>query len=87
MKIEVLEKKKNKLFLDIEADHTLCNILKKELWNDKTVTVSGYSKDHIQIGHPRFLIEGDDPSKSLINAAKRLKKQNVDFLNSFKAAK
>ena len=88
MKLTVLEKKKNSIFFEIEADHTLCNALKKELWNDKSVTVSGYTTEQIDVGNPRFLVESaDDPQKAVLDAIKRLKKKNVDFLKAFKAAK
>ncbi len=90
MEITVLEKKKNKLFFEMDADHAFCNALKKELWNDKQVTVSGYSKDHIQIGKPRFVIEvesGADPQKALLDAIKRLKKESAAFLKAFAVAK
>jgi DNA-directed RNA polymerase subunit L len=89
MKITILEKKKSKLFFEVEADHTLCNVLKKELWNDKKVTVSGYTKEHIQVGYPKFMLEvsSGDPQKVLLEAVKRLKKNNVAFLKAFKVAK
>lgn len=89
MKIKVLEQKKNKLHLEVEAGHTFCNVLKKELWNDKDVHVSGYYTEHIQVGNPRFIIETTDknPVDALRDAVKRLKKQNVNFLDAFSEAK
>lgn len=90
MQLTVLEKKKNHLLFEVAADHTFCNTLKKELWNDKTVTVSGYTQDHIQVGNPRFLVEttGDgDPKKAVLDGVKRLKKENATFLKEFKEAK
>ncbi len=89
MKITILEQKKNKLHIEVDADHTLCNILKKELWNDKDVHVSGYYTEHIQVGNPRFIIETSDknPKDALRDAIKRLKKTNAVFLDSFADAK
>lgn len=90
MQLTVLEKKKNSLLFEVVADHTFCHALKKELWNDKTVSVSGYTRDHIQVGNPRFLVEttGDsDPKKAVLEAVKRLKKENATFLKEFKEAK
>jgi DNA-directed RNA polymerase subunit L len=88
MKLTVLEKKKNSLFFEIEADHTFCNALKKELWNDKSVTVSGYTNEQVDVGNPSFLVESsEDPQKAVLDAIKRLKKKNTDFLKAFKAAK
>ena len=89
MKLTVLETKKNKLHVEVDADHTFCNVLKKELWNDKDVHVSGYYTEHIQVGKPRFLIETSDktPADVLKDAVKRLKKQNAQFIDAFSEAK
>ncbi|MEK6868576.1 MAG: DNA-directed RNA polymerase subunit L [Nanoarchaeota archaeon] len=89
MKITILEHKKNKLHFEVEADHTFCNVLKKELWNDKDLHVSGYYTEHIQVGNPRFIVETSDkdPMDSLRDAVKRLKKINTSFLDSFSDAK
>jgi DNA-directed RNA polymerase subunit L len=89
MKITVLEQKKNKLQFEVDADHTFCNVLKKELWNDKDLHVSGYYTEHIQVGNPRFIVETSDkdPMDSLRDAVKRLKKQNAAFLDAFSDAK
>ena len=44
MELNFLEKKKDRLVFEIPgADHTLCNALKDELWNDKGVTVATYA--------------------------------------------
>ena len=89
MKITILEQKKNKLHFEVDADHTFCNALKKELWNDKDVHVSGYYTEHIQVGKPRFLVETSekDPLDAVHDAVKRLKKINANFLNAFDEAK
>ncbi len=89
MKLTILDQKKNKLHFDLDADHTFCNALKKELWNDKEVHVSGYYTEHIQVGNPRFLVETTDksPIDALKDAAKRLKKHNANFLDAFHEAK
>lgn len=89
MKLTILEQKKNKLHIEVESDHTLCNVLKKELWNDKSVHISGYYTEHIQVGSPRFMIEttDKDPLDALKDAIKRLKKTNANFSDAFADAK
>lgn len=89
MKLTILEQKKNKLHIEVEADHTLCNVLKKELWNDKSVHVSGYYTEHIQVGSPRFIIEtaDKDPLDALRDAIKRLKKTNAATADALADAK
>ena len=78
MELKVIEEKKNKLILEVEGeDHTLCNAIRKELWNDKNIKVAGYFINHPLVGVPKIVVESsDEPKKSLIEAAKRLKKAN-----------
>jgi DNA-directed RNA polymerase subunit L len=80
VEIKIIEDKKARLIVELEgADHTLCNSLKAELWNDPHVKVSGYHVKHPLIGSPIMVIETDTseaPRKALAEAAKRLKKIN-----------
>ncbi|MBI4738949.1 DNA-directed RNA polymerase subunit L [Candidatus Woesearchaeota archaeon] len=47
MELKILEETKTKLVIDMTGeDHTLCNMLKKELWKNKHVKVAGYNIDH-----------------------------------------
>lgn len=90
MEIKILDDKKNKLVIEIKGvDHTLCNILKTELWNDKHVKVAAYSIRHPQISIPQMIIETDgdvSPKNALINATQRLHKVNEKFLKEFSSA-
>lgn len=87
MELRVLEKSKTKLKLEvIGEDHTLCNALKKELWNDDNVKVSGYNLPHSIVGNPTLVVEATDAKKALMDAVKRLKKDNSEFLEQFKKA-
>ena len=87
MKIEVVEEKKNRLVVNFEgANHTVCNILKKELWNDKHIKAAAYSIKHPLIGVPQMTVEtdGDEkPKDALLSAVQRLKKVNDRFRKSF----
>jgi DNA-directed RNA polymerase subunit L len=79
MELNVIEEKKNKLVLEVKGeDHTLCNALRKELWNDKSVKAAGYNISHPLIGIPKMVVEtsGEEPKKALLEAAKRLKRDN-----------
>ncbi len=90
MEIEVVEKTKNKLIFNLHgANHTFCNNLKDELWNDKSVKVAAYNIDHPQISAPQFIIDTDgkkDIKKILKDAVDRIKKTNKEFLAAFKKA-
>lgn len=89
MEVTVLEQAKNRLVLEIKGEgHSLCNILKKELWNDESIITAGYAIEHPQIGVPKFFIEtkaGTTPKEALQDAIKRLKKQNDKFEELFLA--
>ena len=86
MEIKVLEKSKTKFGFNLIGEgHALCSVLKKELWNDKNVSVSGYYIEHPSVGMPTFMIEcKDSPTKALEDAAKRLKKKNSELLKAVK---
>lgn len=89
MEINILEKGKNKLKFELkEEDHTFCNLLKDELWNDKHVKVSTYNIKHPLINVPMFILEtdGKDPKKALEDAAKRLGKIVDKFKKDFSKA-
>jgi len=78
MEIKIIEDSKNKLVFDIKGEsHGFCNMLKDELWNNKSVKVSAYKIDHPLIGIPRFVLEtsGEEPRKVLDSAVKKLKSQ------------
>ncbi|MBT3465263.1 DNA-directed RNA polymerase subunit L, partial [archaeon] len=39
MEINVIENKKKRFVFELKGeDHTLCNLLREELWNDKSIT-------------------------------------------------
>lgn len=86
MEINVLEKGKNRLVIGVEGeDATLCNAIRKELWNDDKVKAAAYAQDHPLANTPKIIIEttGKDPKDALLDAVKRLKKENDKFRNAF----
>jgi len=87
MQISILDDKKNKLMIEIkDVDHTLCNAIKTELWNDKHVKIATYSISHPQVGIPQMIVETDGeeiPRNALINAVERLHKTNAKFKKEF----
>lgn len=90
MEIKILEDKKNRIVLEIEGeDHTFCNMIKKELWNDSHVKIAAYNIDHPMVGKPRMIVEtdGGDPRKSLTEAAKRVGKDLDKFKSEFSKIK
>ena len=90
MEIKILDDKKNKLMIETKGiDHTLCNSLKAELYNDKHVKIATYSIRHPQISVPQMIIETDgeiSPKNATINAVQRLHETNEKFKKEFAAA-
>lgn len=88
MKLNILQDNKRKLEFEMEGeDHTVCNALKQQLWQDDNVKVATYRIDHPLVGVPRFLVEtdqGETAKDAVLNAAKELQKQNDKFLKNFK---
>jgi DNA-directed RNA polymerase subunit L len=86
MEIKIIEDKKNRLVFEIEGeDHTFCNLIKKELWNDDHVKAAAYNIDHPMVGKPKMILEtdGEDPRKVLTEAAKRVGKELEKFKSEF----
>ena len=90
MEIKILDDKKNKLIIEVKGtNHTLCNALKSELWNDKHVKTATYSIRHPQISMPQMIVETDgevSPKNALINAVQRIHKINEKFKKEFSTA-
>ncbi len=92
MKLEIKEEKKNKIVFELKGEnHTMCNALKKELWQDPNIKIAGYDVTHPLIDEIKFIVETngkESPKKALNEAVKRLKKQGENFKSAFaKAAK
>jgi len=86
MEMKVLEDTKNRLVIEMkDEDATLCNAIRKELWNDESVKAAAYSVEHPSLKTPKIIVEtsGKDPRQALLDAVKRLKKTNEKFKNSF----
>jgi len=86
MKLNLLESEKNKLRFEVIGEgHTFCNVLRKELWNDKEVEVAGYHIEHDMVSEPLFIVESKGNAKNaLIDASERLLKRNKEFLDKVK---
>lgn len=79
MELKIIEEDKHRIVVQIKGeDHTLCHILKEELWNDKNIKAAAFRIKHPLVGVPELLVETndkEDPKKALAAAAKRLQKQ------------
>ncbi len=85
MELIILEQKKHRIVFELKgADHTFCNALKQELWNDEAVKVAAYNIAHHLVGNPKFIVESTGEVKdALLGASSRLQKRNKDFGAAF----
>jgi DNA-directed RNA polymerase subunit L len=86
LKIKVLSKSKNELKIELEGtDHTLCNLLQKNLLEDKNVDLAGYDIPHPLASNAVIYVRTKGASKPetiLIKAANRALKLNKKFRDS-----
>lgn len=87
MEISVLEESKGKIEIEILGeDHTLCNVLRSELWNH-SVEIAAYNIEHPLISNPTILVEGSgDLKKKLVSASDSLRKLFKEMKDNFDKA-
>ena len=86
MELKVIEMDKGVLKLEVVGeDHTFCNIIRKELWQDKDTEIAGYAIKHALVSNPILVVESKDPKKALVETSNRLKKKNDEFLKKFES--
>ena len=88
MDIKVIEENKNHLIIEVDnVGHGFCNVLVKELWNDKNIKSAGYHIEHPLIGKAKIIIESNiDVRKILDDAITRVKKTTDEFKKVFVTA-
>jgi DNA-directed RNA polymerase subunit L len=91
MELNFVEAAKNRIIAEIKGeDHTLCNVLVKELQKDSNVKSAAYRIDHPLQRMPTLLVETNEKTsakKAILDAINRLAKINAKFLKEFKAGK
>ena len=84
MKIKVLEESKSRMKFEMQGeDHTLCNALRKALWDVEGVEVAGYSIEHPSMSEPVMTVETNDkisPRDALKKTVENLKRFNKELL-------
>jgi len=90
LRLKVIKRGPNDLEIEIEGEgHTFCNVLRKELYEDKAVVYAGYTIDHPLVGIPRFYVRTDgseSPEEALLKAAQRIAEKAREFREQFKEA-
>ena len=85
MKIDVLEKKKDRLKISL-SNLTFVNLINEKLWKGK-INYSAYSVDHPYLSKPVLLVKSTDPKKSMLNAAEQIIADTKDLRKKFQHAK
>lgn len=75
MELKIISESKDKVEFElINADHTLANVLKERISQDKDVSACAYNVEHPLISNPKFVIEAKSPKKAIESAIDSLKK-------------
>lgn len=86
MKLNVLERKKDKLVIEVNGeDHTLLNILRVNSWKFGAKQVS-YMFRHPYLSNPEIIVKADNPKKVLKDAAQLLINDAEMFQKQFSRA-
>ncbi|MFQ6129675.1 MAG: DNA-directed RNA polymerase subunit L [Candidatus Hadarchaeaceae archaeon] len=76
MELELVEKGEGSLLIKVRGeDHTLCNLLRKSLYDDKYVIAASYVIEHPLTEPPKFYVKtkkGKSPERVLTDAAGRV---------------
>lgn len=80
MELKIIEDTKGRVVFEIiGADHTLGNILKEKISQQKGVKICSYNVEHPLVSSPKFLVEADNAKKAVTAAIDALKKENDEF--------
>lgn len=82
MEIRILNEDKDFLEAEIVGEgHTLCNILRDELWNLEDTSFASYNLKHPLISNPVLAIKSKKgkPRKLLLDAVELIKAKNKEF--------
>lgn len=84
VKVKIQNEDKNTIIVNIEgAKHTIPNLLRTNLWEDKDVTFAAYEKRHPLVGNTKVLVKAKDPEASFKRAVKKTVDQVKEFQEAF----
>ncbi len=67
MQVRILAEEKDYLEVEFVGEgHTLCNLLRQELWEHKDVKLASYRLNHPQVGEPVVKVQAAKPRKALL---------------------
>ena len=89
MKIRWVTEEKNKIEFELLGeDHTFCNVIRRELWEQDDLTLAAYRISHPLISDPLIVVETQkaDAVKVLQSSIESLRKKNKALKESFSKA-
>jgi len=89
MELNVIKKDKNLLEVEVKGGGVgFVNLIKEELWNDKSVDEAAYIKEHPYMSEPKLYVKTKrkKPKKVIEDALKRVEVQLKDLKKEFKRA-
>jgi len=78
MEVKILSEDKGLLQIEIEGEsHTLCNVIREELWNFEDTSSASYNIKHPQISNPVLAVKSKKgkPKKLILDAVASLKEK------------
>lgn len=88
MRIEEVRREDRTLrFKVVGEDHTLCNLLRKAMYEDENVEAAAYRIEHPLLSQPEFYVrvKRGKPEEALLKALGRLGKKLEELEGKFKA--
>ncbi|TQD24022.1 DNA-directed RNA polymerase subunit L [Methanolobus vulcani] len=89
MELKIIDKTEDEMHLEIIGEnHTLLNMLKSALLDDKRVQIATYDMKHVSISDPILFVktDGADPIEVVKDAANNIVNDCDEFLGVFKTA-
>jgi DNA-directed RNA polymerase subunit L len=89
VEVELVEKEGEKLRIRIVGgDHTLCNLLRCELWKEDDVRGAAYRIEHPLTEPPELYVQtkGRNPKSVIVSVAKRIAREAGEFRELFQKA-
>lgn len=89
MQLKTVEEDEKKIILEVGGETvSFVNLIREELWNDKSVSEAAHIKEHPYLAQPKIFVKTDrgSPKTALEKAATRIEDQAKEFKEAFKKA-
>jgi DNA-directed RNA polymerase subunit L len=89
MDLKIVKEDEKTLILELKKESiSFANLLREELWNDKSVSEAAHIKEHPYLAEPKVFVKVNkgSPRTALEKAATRIEDQAKEFKEEFKRA-